>query len=178
MADDAALPERRVETASRDSRFAALVEQQSRFVFQVAWSVLRNAHDAEDVAQETFLKIYRADDWEGIANDRAYLARVAWRLAIDRLSARRPKLAIEERAPEPDPERAAIAADWNAIVQRLIDALPEELRQPLALSAIDELSSVEIGKAMGLPEGTVRTRIQRARRILKEKLTAMGAGKR
>jgi RNA polymerase sigma-70 factor (ECF subfamily) len=53
-----------------------------------------------------------------------------------------------------------------------MDALPEELRQPLALSGIDELSSAEIAAAMGIPEGTVRTRIMRARQILKEKLAS------
>jgi RNA polymerase sigma-70 factor (ECF subfamily) len=72
-----------------------------------------------------------------------------------------------------DPEQAAITTDWNAMVQRLIEALPEELRQPLALSAIEEWSSKEIADVMGIAEGTVRTRIMKARQLLKQKLAGL-----
>ena len=68
------------------------------------------------------------------------------------------------------PEDAAVDADWNAAVHRLVDALPEELRQPLALATVEELNSREIAQVMGIPEGTVRTRILRARQILRQKL--------
>ena len=57
-------------------------------------------------------------------------------------------------------------------VHRLIDALPEELRQPLALSTVQELNSREIAAILDIPEGTVRTRLMRARQLLKEKLAA------
>ena len=67
-------------------------------------------------------------------------------------------------------EQCAIAADMKLAVQRLIDALPEDLRVPLALSAVEEMTSRSIAEAMGIPEGTVRTRIMRAREILKRKL--------
>jgi RNA polymerase sigma-70 factor (ECF subfamily) len=69
------------------------------------------------------------------------------------------------------PEEIAAAANWEAVVHRLIDSLPEELRQPLALSV--DLNSREIAAAMGVPEGTVRTRLMRARAMLREKITAM-----
>ena len=72
-----------------------------------------------------------------------------------------------------DPERAAISAEWSASVHRLIDALPEELRQPLALSSVDELNSREIAEVMGIPEGTVRTRLMRARESVKRKLAVL-----
>ena len=71
-----------------------------------------------------------------------------------------------------NPEQSAIAADRHATVHRLIDALPEELRQPLALSTVDEMSSAEIAKILGIAEGTVRTRLMRARQLLKQKLQA------
>ena len=163
-------------TACEDS-FAELVERQSRFVFRVAYAVLRNVHDSDDVVQETFLKLYRTGQWKGIVNERAFLSRTAWRIAVDR----RPKVRTEP----PDsaipshgtnPEQAVIAADWNATVHHLIDALPEELRQPLALSTVEELKSYEIAAIMGIPEGTVRSRLSRARQILKQKLGALMAG--
>lgn len=166
------------EGASRDERFAALVGRQARFVFRVAYSVVRNAHDAEDVVQETFLKLYRGRKWEGMVDERAFLARAAWRIAVGRL----PKARMEEMgsnitASGENPEQAVITADWNATVHRLIDAMPEELRQPLALSAVEECSCREIAGVMGIPEGTVRTRLMRAREILKQKLSALKEGR-
>lgn len=164
------------EAASREGRFTALVERQARFVFRVAYSVLRNVADAEDVVQETFLKLYKGRRWEGMADERAFLARAAWRMAVDRLPKARTDLTeADPVAKGSNPEQAAIAADWNSTIHRLMDALPDELRLPLALSTVEEMSSREIGEMMGIAEGTVRTRLMRARQILKQKLTAMGA---
>src|ERR1017187_2089639 len=168
----------RQETAAREARFAGLVERQSRFVFRVAYSLLRNSHDAEDAVQETFLKLYRTGAWEAIENERAFLARAAWRIAVDKQTKRGKarqepldaELALRGGA---SPEEAAVTANWNAAVHRLVDALPQELRQPLALSTVEEMNSREIAQAMGIAEGTVRTRIMRARQILKQKLAAL-----
>lgn len=66
-----------------DAEFSALVERQSRFVFRVAYSVLLNSYDAEDTVQETFLKLYRNGGWKQGNDERAFLARVAWRTAVD-----------------------------------------------------------------------------------------------
>ncbi len=158
---------------SSDARFTELVERQSRFVFKVAWAILRNQQDAEDIVQETFLKLYRNNAWEGIGDERAFLARASWRLAVDRMRTRR-RVPAEPEPPAPSatPEQAAIAGNRTAIVHQLMDALPEELRQPLALSAIDEMTSPKIASILGIPEGTVRTRIMRARQMLKHKLAS------
>lgn len=161
---------------NEDEEFEALVRRQSRFVFRVAYAILRNSHDAEDAAQETFLKLYRSHAWTKIDDERAFLARAARRVAIDRLPRK------EANAAEPDdellstaptPEQQAIAANRHVVIHRMIDALPEQLRQPLALSAIEELNSREIALILGIPEGTVRTRLMRARQILKQKLAGL-----
>ncbi len=156
---------------TKDERFAAFVDRNGRFVYRVAYAVLRNAADAEDAAQETFLKLYRLQAWQGAQNERAFLARAAWRVAISR---KRPKEDSPDWSDVPwrgrNPEEAAIATDQAEWVRRLLDALPEELRVPLALSSVDDLTSAEIGMAMELPEGTVRNRIWRARQILKAKI--------
>lgn len=156
------------------ARFVNLVERQSRFVFRVAYAILRNPIDSEDVVQETFLKIYRAGAWDRMEDERAFLARTAWRIAVDHRARGRRESPTIEIADGANPEQSAIAADRNTAVHRLIDALPEELRQPLALSTVDEMNSVEIAKILGIPEGTVRTRLMRARQILKQKLEAAG----
>ncbi len=163
-----------------------MVMRQSRFVFRVAWSVLLNAHDAEDAAQETFLKLYRHGGWQHAKNERAYLARVAWRAAVDRRRQRSspasdariapgpdPESAIDSPSPRPGPEEAVMNANEQAMIHAMIDALPEELRVPLVLSAFEELNSPEIARILGIPEGTVRTRLQRAREVLRRKLAVL-----
>jgi RNA polymerase sigma-70 factor, ECF subfamily len=161
------------DTALWDEQFAALVNLHSRYVFRVAYSVLRNLHDAEDAVQETFLKLYRSRRWDHVENERAFLARTAWRVAVDRV----PKRTEEPRdvdmpAAGQNPEQAAIAADRNALVWRMVDTLPDELRQPLALSTVEEMTSQQIAAVMEIPEATVRGRLMRARQMLKEKLAA------
>ncbi len=164
--------------AAREERFAALVQRQSRFVFQVAYALLRNSHDAEDAVQDTFLKLYRTGAWRNIEDEKAFLARAAWRMAVEKLPKRRTaEPEVNTASQDLSPEEAAIAADRVATVHRLVDALPEELRQPLALSTVEGLRSGEIARLMGLPEGTVRTRLMRARQILKEKLTRSTEGR-
>ena len=164
-----------------DAEFTALVHRQSRFVFRVAYAVLLNSHDAEDAVQETFLKLYRNRGWQHVENERAYLARVAWREAVD-LRPRRTQAAASSPEPlelnetpslQPGPEQALLSANHHSTIHAMIDALPEELRVPLALSAFDELHSPEIGTILGIPEGTVRTRLQRARQILRQKLVSL-----
>jgi RNA polymerase sigma-70 factor (ECF subfamily) len=161
-----------------DAEFSALVRRQSRFVFKVAYAVLLNSHDAEDAVQETFLKLYRNSGWKQAENERAYLARVAWRIALDH--ALRPvsagsadPLSLDTIvSSHPRPDESLSEANQQAIVHLAIDSLPEDLRVPLVLSAFEELNSREIGKILGIPEGTVRTRLQRARQILRKKLAA------
>jgi len=169
-----------------EAEFAGLVERQWKFAWRVAWAVLRNAADAEDAAQEAFLKILRAKAWRGLRDEKAFVARATWRLAVEDWSSRHSRLRRHAgRAGEPEdgsaiddiadagmnPEELVAAGDWEAAVHRMIDSLPEDLRQPLALSA--EMNSREIAAAMGIAEGTVRTRLMRARAMLREKLQAM-----
>lgn len=158
-----------------EAEFTACVLRHSRFVFRVAYAVLRNSHDAEDVVQEVFLKLYRNNAWDGMRDERAYLARAAWRAAIDHLPKHQQITAdeMEVASAGPSPEQTALDTDLHSKVHRLIDGLPEELRQPLALSTIQELTSSEIAQVMGIPEGTVRTRVLRARQLLREKLAAL-----
>lgn len=160
----------------KDEAFASLVHRQSRFVFRVAYALLRNTYDAEDVVQETFLDLYRSDAWQKIKDERAFLARAAWRQAVDRIRAnptrREEEMVFEPPSPCDSPEQTLLHSDSQAAIHRMIDALPEELRQPLALSSIEELNSREIAAVLGIPEGTVRTRLMRGRQMLKQKLAA------
>jgi len=165
---------RQDEVAERDARFSALVERHSRFVFRIAYALLRNTHDSEDAVQEMFLKLYRSGDWNRIEDEKSFLARAAWRVALTRLRKRVPQEpGLDLPSAALNPEDLAIAADWSEAIQRLIDCLPEDLRRPLALSTVEELSSREIARVMGLAEGTVRTRLMRARQLLREKVISL-----
>jgi len=156
------------EEAATQDGFAALVRRQSRLVFRVAYAVLRNRADAEDVAQEVFWKLHRTGAWRAIDDEPAFLARATWRMAVDR----RPRRAF---APVPElpvasHEQNVLDDDLHTLVHRLIDELPDELRLVLALTAVQELNSRQIAELLATPEGTVRTRLARARQVLKEKL--------
>jgi RNA polymerase sigma-70 factor (ECF subfamily) len=163
----------RVQDEDRQAAFARFATEHTRFLYRVAWSVLRHAEDAEDCVQEALLKLYRGESWRQMVNERAFLGSVVWRMAIDRRSARRPvgdeggELQVVDR--RPTPESAAADTDERALLRELIAELPEELRDTLRLSALDELNSREIGELMNVPEGTVRTRLMRARAELHER---------
>jgi RNA polymerase sigma-70 factor (ECF subfamily) len=165
-------------TPAEEANFTALVERQSRFAYRVAYAVLLNVHDAEDAVQETFLKLYRHTGWQQAENERAYIARVAWRTAIDRRRSSHPatvdpEALLELPSHHPGPEHTFLATDHHRRIHAMIDALPEYLRMPLVLSAFDDLNSRLIAEILNIPEGTVRTRLQRARQLLKQKLAAI-----
>ena len=170
-----------------DTVVEGAVREHARLVYRIAYSVLRNHHDAEDATQETFVRLLRHHRQRRpveVRDLRGWLARTTWRLAIDRK--RRPQaLSIEDAAKAVRELRASgIGVDEVAareqmmtLLDRLIEALPRDLRETLALSVADELSSPEIAEVLGIPEGSVRTRLARARQILREKLSAVLEGK-
>ena len=171
-----------MKTAATD--LESVVHEHARFVFKVAYSILRNVEDAEDAVQETFLRAHRSRDLANIREMKSWLARIAWRVAVNRIH-QRPKAdrveltqaGFQARSQEANAEQLLARQEEAALLHRLISTLPEELRHPLVLSTVEELSSVEIGKMLGIPEASVRTRLFRARQMLKEKLSAwMGGG--
>ncbi len=171
----------REQAADDEARFAAFVQTHARLAFRVAYALLRDASDAEDAVQECFLKLHRRGGWQRGMDERAYLARAAWRAALD-LRARQLRAASTDEYDEPasatpSPERQAVAGDALARVHRLIDALPETLRFPLVLCSVEGMSSAEAAVALKLPEGTVRRRVKEARALLREKLNAMEGGR-
>lgn len=169
----------RMTGAERDRRFAEMAERNARFMFRVAHGLLRSVQDAEDAVQDALLKLYRGDGWLRMEDERAFLARTVWRVGLD-VAARRPKGSEpvatgdgELAATGDSPERSAADEDERALLRSLIEALPEQLRQPLVLSAMEEMTSREVAIAMGIPEGTVRTRVMRARTELRRRFEAM-----
>jgi RNA polymerase sigma-70 factor (ECF subfamily) len=115
-----------------------------------------------------------------VEDPKTWLARIAWRVAVDRSKGRRRAAEI----PLDDPEKPSFevassdtpvdqtlhGAQVGAVLEKLIAALPAKLREPLILSAIEEISPREVAVTLRINEAAVRSRVFRARQILKEKL--------
>lgn len=160
-----------------EAAWESVVWVHARLLYRIAYAALRNHHDAEDAVQETLQRAWKyRHRLAAVEDPAAWLARIAWRVA----KARRPRLLtvpldLPGAAPEPashDPAADQTAADrqLRLLLDRHIQHLPAKLRQPLLLSTVEELSAREIGRILGIPEASVRTRCLRARRLLREKL--------
>ena len=167
--------------ADCNDRLEGLVREHSRLVYRIAYAALRRHHDAEDATQETFMRVLRYSSKLATVDDpKTWLARIAWRVAVDRSRQRGSTHEIPLEDPEkPVAEVASsdIPADQtvhgtqlSAALERMIAALPEKLRQPLILSTIEEMSPREVAATLGINEAAVRSRVFRARQILREKL--------
>ena len=166
---------------SLDEALEELVRQHSRLVYRIAYAALRSHHDAEDATQETFLRVLRySHKLATVEEPKTWLARIAWRVAVDRSRQRGRKQAVElddpgnsaeqARSSDAPADRAMQSSQENAQLERLIVALPKKLREPLILSAVEEMSPREVAAMLGVNESAVRSRVFRARKILKEKL--------
>ena len=143
--------------------------------YRVALGVLRNTADAEDVAQEAMLRAYRNfHRLRERESFRAWLVRTAWRLALDRIRAagrreRREIAALEDRR-ESAGEGEAASRESQRHIAAAVDALPEKLRIVMVLAAIEGYNTREVASLLGLPEGTVKSRLHLARKQLAESL--------
>ena len=162
-----------------DEALAALVEQYASTLYRVAFSVLRNAADAEDAVQETFLRVLRHKATLGEVRDhRVWLIRIVWNIVLDRKRRAKSRPEIDDigdlvrvlPATGLSAEERAAAAQHHAQMLQLVDSLPPKEREVLVLSAFEELSSVEIAEVLGVTESSVRSRLFRARNIMADRL--------
>ncbi len=160
---------------AKDEALAALVEQYAGTLYRVAFSVLRNPSDAEDAVQEAFLRVLRhGDDLDEVRDHRVWLIRIVWNIVLDRKrrAKTRPETDDVEELARVLPanglsaEERAAAAQHHAHVLSCVERLPAKEREVLALSAFEELSSVEIASILGITESSVRSRLFRARNLM------------
>lgn len=184
MSSDLVIAEKAIAmTQGEENLFEVTVRSHTRMVYRIAYSVLRDVAEAEDVTQEVFLRaLRRLGALASVRDQKAWLARIAWRAAVERN--RRTKTG----APGNDVDHIAsaeCAADevlWrkerSAVLQQFIEALPDELRNPLVLSALEELSPREVAATLDISEAAVRSRNFRARQILRQRLTVWMEGRK
>lgn len=161
--------------ASLEREFEQRLDDSPTLAFRVALSVLRNRAEAEDVAQEALIRVYR--NFHRLRERdrfRGWLVRTAWRLALDRIRAtgrrERRELAAGEPAPASTAEALAASREFQRHLADAIEVLPEKLRIVLILSAIQGHDTREVAALLALPEGTVKSRLFLARKRLAEKL--------
>ena len=161
--------------SATEGAIAVLVDEYAGTLYRVAYSVLRNAADAEDAVQETYLRVLKhRESLAEIRDARVWLVRIVWNVVLDRK--RRTKTRPEtddvsemERvlpAHGLTAEERVAGAQHHALVVRAVEKLPAKERQVLILSAFEELTSVEIAQVLGTTESTVRSRLFRARNLL------------
>jgi len=168
------------EAAQADTRreFEQRLSECGPLAYRVARGVLRNSADAEDVAQEAMLRAYRQfDRLRDRSRFKAWLVRIAFRLALDRLrSAKRRELRDtvwsqpEHQPPAVNAEDLAASNEFQAHLENALAELPEKLRLVLLLAAMEGHTIDEIASMLGISTGTVKSRIFYARRQLAEKL--------
>ncbi len=176
--------------AGDEQAYRELVELYQRQVFSLARRMVGSAEDAEDLTQETFVRMFKAlDRYDATRPFPAWLFTIATRLCIDHLRRRRVRpvsmarhdpasdedytLEIEDRGLRPDEH--AEHAEEEGRVRDLIDTLPHHYRVVVLLRHQQDLSYEEIAEALHLPLGTVKARIHRARALLKRHLEGEGS---
>ncbi len=168
---------------AREDLLELAVREHSRLVYRIAYSVLRNHHDAEDATQETFLKVMRARGKLAELQDvRNWVARIAWRVAVER--GKRARQAVSEEialdlipAGGENADETVLGREMANILENLIPSLPPKLRDVITLSTIGELSPADVAQVLGVNEAKVRSRLFRARKMLREKLAVILEGK-
>jgi RNA polymerase sigma-70 factor (ECF subfamily) len=164
--------------AGDQSAYGQLVQTYQRLIVSVAYRQGLDVEEAQDVAQETFVKAWLAlPKFQPAAGSwRAWLCRIAVNLAIDFQRRQRPQLELAETLPDRSrgPAEQAEADIQAQRVRRALAQLPPASRAALVLHEYEGLSYAEIAAALDIPLGTVMSRLHYARRCLRERLVAAG----
>jgi RNA polymerase sigma-70 factor (ECF subfamily) len=155
--------------------FGELVRRHQDFVYGAALRIVRNPVMAQDLAQETFIRAHRAlPGFRGQAQVRSWLYRIATNLSLNAVQRRReyPTDAVPDRPTSLDPASDAENLALRHELEDAIAELPAKLQKPLVLREYEGLSYQAIAERLDLPINTVRTRILRARRSLRERMEA------
>ncbi|MBE7037161.1 MAG: sigma-70 family RNA polymerase sigma factor [Ruminococcaceae bacterium] len=167
--------------------FEQLIRDYEKRILNYCFRMMGNLSDAEDAAQEVFVKIFRfIDSFNGQSSFSTWLYRIASNVCLDllRKAKRQPKdtvsiyqendegeeysIAIEDT--EPDPYERAQLSEAQKVLKEALNQLSDEHKQVIILRDIEGLSYEEIAEAMGTAPGTVKSRINRARQMLKKLL--------
>lgn len=168
--------------------YAEIIEIYKDKVFQLAYRMLGNRHEAEDISQEAFIRAYvNIHSYNINLKFSTWLYRIATNLCIDRIRKKKPDYYLDaeiagtegltmysqipDQSPLPDEDIESL--ELQDTIQREISKLPDKYRSVIVLKYIEELSLNEISDILDLPLGTVKTRIHRGREALRKQLRHM-----
>ena len=152
--------------------FDQLVRLNARIVFQIALSVVGNATDAEDVTQDAFLRAYlKFESLKDPQQFRTWVCRIARRVALNRVRSdtrfrKREENTYDETTTAVDVAATAEDREFRRRLDAAMDRLPKRLREIVLLCAIDELEPASVAAILGIPAGTVRSRLHAGRKLL------------
>jgi RNA polymerase sigma-70 factor (ECF subfamily) len=181
-----ALQERDLVTRARsrdEVSIRAIIQRNNRRLYRIARSILRDDSEAEDAVQETYLKAFtHLDEFRGDAEIGTWLCRIVMNEALGRLRRRRQTvdwntmdeigtpnevIRLASRSTHPDPERVAAQHQIQRLLEQAIDRLPEDFRMVLVARVVEEMSVEETATLLNIKAETVKTRLHRARRLLR-----------
>ena len=168
--------------------YAAIIRQHNRRLFRIARSILKDHADAEDAVQDAYIQVLRnIDTLRDDTRLSAWLGRIVVNEALGRLRRRRATVELETiegaeaheltMVGDPlgtlrphDPEACAARSEVKALLESAIDGLPLHFRMVFVACAVEQMSIEEAAACFGLPENTVKTRLHRAKRLLRRAL--------
>ncbi|WP_332699043.1 RNA polymerase sigma factor SigW [Halalkalibacter lacteus] len=165
--------------------FSEIVDLYKDKVYQVAYRMVGNMHEAQDVAQEAFLRAYtNIDRFDINRKFSTWLFRIATNVAIDRLRKKKPDFHLQDEvqgaggltfesqlaADEERPEDQVVTMEMQEWVQHEINQLPPKYRTAIILKYLEDLSIKEISEILDIPSSTVKTRIHRGREALRKRM--------
>ena len=174
--------------AGDDGAYTVLVERYSDFVYTVVLRVVRSEEDARDVAQEAFVRAHRSlSRFRGDSKFSSWLYRIAVNRALTHLKRRKSRPdTVEYTSTSPveaefssrraveDPEERVLDLEFRSRVRKAVAKLPPRYRAAVTLFYLEERSYKEVAEALGVPMGTLKTHLHRARAILREELEQEG----
>jgi len=165
--------------------FAELVELYQEKLYHMAYRMLNNRQEAEDVVQDTFLRVYNnLERYDTSMKFSTWIYRIATNLSIDRLRKRKPVYSLDAESSEYEgldgysmipsdnrtPESEMLISETQRIIHQAIDTLPPKYKTVMILRYIHELSLQEVGDILDMPVTTIKTRVHRGREFLRKKL--------
>lgn len=163
--------------AGDTAAFELLMRRHNARVFRATRAVLRNDDEAEDAMQAAYVSAYtHLRDFSGRAAFSTWLTRIAVHEAFARLRKAKRTESLDDEIEEVEmsegrsPEEAASDGEMRSLLEEAVDSLPLGFRTVFVMRAVEEMSAVDVAEALGIPEETVRTRLHRARGLLRDRL--------
>ncbi|CAM4015962.1 RNA polymerase sigma factor SigW [Cohnella lubricantis] len=165
--------------------FAEIVDLYKDKLYHLAYRMMNNRQEAEDIVQECFLRVYKhLDRYDENQKFSTWIYRIATNLCIDRLRKRKPTYSLDAESSEHEgldgyammpsddrtPESEMLLSETQRIIREAIETLPPKYKSVIVLRYLQDMSLQEISEVMGMPVTTVKTRVHRGREYMRKKL--------